>query len=263
MKKLFSLVIPFLIVLTACSSPVLETVTDLLPGEGATTSSEGEVHWGYGDENGPENWGEHFEHCKGKNQSPINISGPNGQDLVNVAFHYESSALKLFNNGHTVQASIDRGYIEFAGFRYNVAQIHFHAPSEHHVEGEPFDAEFHIVHNTGDDYAVIGLLLREGAANPAFDSFINNALTAETQEKEVPDATINLADLLPSVQTTYRYNGSLTTPPCTESVKWLVMTTPVEVSDEQLEKLKSIFEHDNNRPVQQLNDRPLFEDNTP
>ena len=110
--------------------------------------------------------------------------------------------------------------------------------------------------------AVVGILLDEGAENASFAPFINN-LPAEKSDAKDAGATINAADLLPSVQTTYRYTGSLTTPPCSEDVNWNLMTTPVELSSAQLNALESLFEGGNNRPVQALNDRSLVEDNTP
>ncbi len=225
------------------------------------------AHWSYEGEAGPTHWGDldpAYEACgKGKSQSPVDISAPDEQDMVNIAFHYQPSEVNILNNGHTAQVNYDAGsYIELDGVRYDLAQFHYHVPSEHEVNGELFAAELHIVHKNADGgFAVVGLLLQEGAENPAFDPFINN-LPAEKSDVKDAGVKINAAGLLPSVQTTFRYSGSLTTPPCSEGVNWLVMTAPVELSSNQLSKLKSLFEG-NNRPVQPLNDRPLVEDNTP
>ena len=226
------------------------------------------VHWTYEGEEGPDHWGEinpDYAVCgTGKSQSPIDVKAAEGDDLTNISFNYQPSEVNILNNGHTVQVNYDSGsYIELDGVRYDVAQFHYHAPSEHAVDGKLFAAELHIVHKNADGgLAVVGILLDEGAQNDALQPFIEN-LPAE--ESEVADAgvKINAADFLPAVQTTYRYSGSLTTPPCSEGVNWLLMTTPVEISAEQLSALKSLFDHGNNRPVQPLNDRPLVEDNTP
>lgn len=255
--KLFPVI--FLIIasfsLGACAASVEET------------HPTGPVHWTYEGEEGPEHWGEidpAYAVCgTGTSQSPIDISTPNEQDLANITFHYQPSEVNILNNGHTVQVNYDaRSYIELNGVRYDVAQFHYHAPSEHTLNGEVFPAELHIVHQSTDaTLAVIGILLKEGAENQAYQPFINN-LPAEKTDAKDAGVKIHAMDLLPNVQTTFRYSGSLTTPPCTESVNWLVMTTPVELSSAQLSTLDALFE-DNNRPVQELNDRPLFEDSTP
>ncbi len=225
------------------------------------------AHWTYEGEEGPEHWGEidpAYAVCgTGTSQSPIDISTPNEQDLANISFHYQPSEVNILNNGHTVQVNYDAGsYIELNGARYDVAQFHYHAPSEHAIDGKLFAAEIHVVHKNADgQLAVVGILLEDGAENTAFAPFIDN-LPAEKADVKDTGVRINAADFLPAVQTTFRYSGSLTTPPCTEGVNWLVMTTPIELSTTQLSALDVLFE-DNNRPLQELNDRPLAEDSTP
>src|SRR5687768_16303190 len=224
-------------------------------------------HWTYEGEEGPSHWGElneSYATCSvGKSQSPIDVANPSAQDLTNIVFHYQPSKVNILNNGHTVQVNYDAGsYIELDGVRYDIAQFHYHAPSEHEIGGKLFAAELHIVHKSAKGkLAVVGLLLQEGSANAALDPFLNN-LPAEKSEAKDVGVKINVMDFLPSIQTTYRYSGSLTTPPCSEGVSWLVMTTPVELASAQLSKLESLFEA-NNRPVQPLNDRFVIEDNTP
>jgi carbonic anhydrase len=254
---LFVLLIVLLLILNACSSGI----------PSAPTASSSPAHWTYEGEEGPAHWGEldsAYELCgSGKSQSPINISSPGEQDLANIVFHYQPSEVNILNNGHTAQVNYDAGsYIELDGVRYDVAQFHYHAPSEHEIDGKLFPAELHIVHRSADEkLAVVGLLLQEGSANPALDPFINN-LPAEKSDVKDAGVKINVMDFLPGIQTTYRYNGSLTTPPCSEGVSWLVMTTPIELASAQLSKLEGLFEA-NNRPVQPLNDRLLTKDNTP
>lgn len=225
------------------------------------------AHWTYEGEEGPEHWGAidpAYATCgTGKSQSPIDISAPSEKDLTNISFHYQPSEVNILNNGHTAQVNYDAGsYIELDGVRYDVAQFHYHAPSEHTLNGKSFAAELHIVHKSADEkLAVVGLLLNEGAENAAFAPFLDN-LPAEKADAKDAGIKINANDLLPLEQTTFRYSGSLTTPPCSEGVSWLVMTTPVELSAAQLGALEGLFEG-NNRPVQALNDRPLVEDSTP
>ena len=128
--------------------------------------------------------------------------------------------------------------------------------------GKSFAAELHVVHKSADgNLAVVGLLLQDGAENAALAPFIDN-LPAEKADAKDAGVKINATDFLPAVQTTFRYSGSLTTPPCSEGVNWLVMTTPIELSSAQLGAHEALFEA-NNRPVQDLNDRSLVEDNTP
>ena len=224
-------------------------------------------HWTYEGEGGPAHWGEldtAYATCgTGQEQSPVDIVAPSTQDLTNISFHYQPSQLNILNNGHTVQVNYDAGsYIELDDARYDVLQFHYHAPSEHTVNGESFPAELHIVHKNADgNLAVVGVLLKEGAENSAYAPFLNNLPASETEAKNA-GVTIDAAELIPSVQTTYRYDGSLTTPPCSEGVKWLLMTTPVELSAEQLSTLGNLFEK-NNRPVQPLGERMPVEDSTP
>ena len=225
-------------------------------------------HWTYEGEEGPSHWGEldqAYATCgAGKSQSPIDVANPSEQDLTNISFHYEPSEVNILNNGHTVQVNYDAGsYIELDNVRYDVVQFHYHASSEHTIDGESFPAELHIVHKSADgNLAVVGILLKEGTENVAYQPFISN-LPAEKTDPKDAGVKIDAIDLLPSVQTTFRYSGSLTTPPCTEGVNWLLMTTPVELSMQQLTALDSLFESGNNRPVQPMNERTLIEDNTP
>ena len=225
-------------------------------------------HWTYEGEEGPSHWGEldeSYATCSiGKSQSPIDVASPSEEDLTNISFHYQPSEVTILNNGHTVQVNYDPGsYMELDDTRYDVVQFHYHAPSEHTIDGEPFPAELHIVHRKADgELAVVGILLQEGTENAAYQPFISN-LPAETTEPKDAGVKINAIDLLPSLQTTFRYKGSLTTPPCTEGVSWLLMTTPVELSAQQLTALDSLFETGTNRPVQPINDRALVEDTTP
>ncbi|MCB0100441.1 MAG: carbonic anhydrase family protein [Anaerolineales bacterium] len=254
-RSLFVVLFVLIFALSACAPAATEEHTSA-------------PHWTYEGEEGPAHWGDldaSYSACgTGENQSPIDVSAPTDEDLSNIAFYYQPSEVNILNNGHTVQVNYDSGsYIELDGVRYDVAQFHFHAPSEHSVDGKLFAAEIHIVHKSADGaLAVVGILLEEGAQNASYAPFTDN-LPAEQSEASDAGVQINAADMLPAEQTTYRYSGSLTTPPCSEGVNWLLMTTPVQVSAEQLHALESLFEGGNNRPVQPLNDRTLVEDNTP
>lgn len=225
------------------------------------------IHWGYEGEIGPEHWGElsdEYALCSsGLAQSPIDIAQTVPEDLLNIAFNYKPSNLNIVNNGHTIQANCAEGSgIEVDGVRYELLQFHFHAPSEHTINGQFSDMELHLVHKSADgNLAVVGVMLNKGAENAAFAPVFDN-MPAVVDEENNPDALVNTEDLLPEDGLTYRYIGSLTTPPCSENVRWYVMKTPVEVSEAQVAAFEAIF-HNNNRPVQPLNDREVVEDISP
>lgn len=225
------------------------------------------AHWSYSGEAGPSNWGKldpEFSLCAaGSCQSPIDLVDAAGQDLPNPVCNYRAGPVGVVNNGHTVQVNCAAGSILMLdGKQYELAQFHFHAPSEHQVAGRSFDAEVHLVHkNAEGKLAVIGVLIRAGADNAALRGLWPH-LPAEAGPAKAVDVVFNAADLLPSGRASYRYGGSLTTPPCSEGVSWIVMSTPIEMSTAQLSSLKSII-HTNNRPVQPRNGRPLVLDTTP
>jgi len=225
------------------------------------------VHWGYEGEEGPAHWGSlspDYAMCSaGTAQSPIDISSPAQQDVANLVFHYQPTQVSVINNGHTIQVNYDAGsYIESDAVRYNLSQFHFHAPSEHSVNGRLAAGEMHLVHTgAGGKLAVVGVLIEAGAHNPAFDAFWGD-LPARSGPVQQLSAQVNAADVLPATQLANRYGGSLTTPPCTEGVQWSVMVQPIQMSEAQLATFTDLFEG-NNRPVQPLNGRTVVQDTTP
>lgn len=260
--------------LAACS-PVINNLTPANSSESHETNNNSHaVHWSYDGDTGPEHWGtlgdEHNSYAvcgTGTLQSPIDISASNPQDLPNIAFHYQPRELEMKNNGHTVEVNFQQsGYIELDQQQYQTANIHFHAPSEHTINGESFAAELHLVHtreidSTTKEYAVVGILLQAGAENPNYQTFLAQ-LPQQAEQTIVSTELLDASTLLPTTQTSYRYLGSLTTPPCTEGVRWNVLTTPVELSAAQLATLTEVFDH-NNRPVQALHQREISQDITP
>lgn len=247
--------------LVACQQP--ESVRKVASTEG----TDHEVHWSYEGDGSPEHWAalkEDYKTCgTGTEQSPIDLTSETLADLSNVAFHYEESEVKILNNGHAIQINYDTGSsIEVNGETYSLLQVHFHAPSEHAVDGVLYPAEMHLVHqNAKKELAVVGVFITEGAENAAFAPIWENLPGEETKETAT-GMMINATELLPSNQAVFRYGGSLTTPPCSENVLWSVVETPVEMSAQQIEAYTDIFEG-TNRPVQPLNERDLQLDNTP
>ena len=227
-----------------------------------TAHGKEEVHWGYEGENGPENWGKldkFYTLCEqGRKQSPVNLSNPSQKQLSEIIFQYKPTKLNILNNGHTIQVNYDGGsYIETGGITYSLLQFHFHTPSEHKIEDRSSPMEMHLVHEseTGD-LAVIGVMFEVGNTKNILVQ-LWGYLPENEQPEEQFDILVNAAELLPEVRATYQYKGSLTTPPCSENVSWFVMENPIEISEDQLNKFRNIFEL-NNRPVQRLNDRIIF-----
>ncbi|MGR3310783.1 MAG: carbonic anhydrase [Candidatus Brocadiales bacterium] len=225
-----------------------------------------ETHWGYEGEAGPEAWGElspDFALCSnGMNQSPIDISGAAKKNLTDIVFDYRLTTLDILNNGHTIQVNYDKGssiVIDGTG-RYKLKQFHFHAPSEHTVNGKHFAMEMHLVHQSDDgELAVVGVLIEDGIYNWSFIPVWDNLPAGSGEEHHLNNVMVNVKDLLPGNRLYYRYDGSLTTPPCTEGVKWFVLTTPIKLSESQVASFKAIV-HNNNRPVQPLNNREVLMD---
>lgn len=237
----------------------------LLSPHARVSAQEEPVHWTYEGEEGPEHWGEINEDYAlcgaGKTQSPINISSAYSTDIIDISFDYSESALNILNNGHTIQVNYDAGSsITYNGVTYDLLQFHFHHPSEHTVEGVATPLEVHFVHRDADgNLAVVGVMLAEGEADNAAFAAVFASLPAEKSEVETLDATISAADMLPQTATYFTYSGSLTTPPCSEGVRWLVMQEPVTLGAAQIEAFSTIFEL-NARPVQSLNARDILLD---
>ncbi len=221
-------------------------------------------HWSYHGDSGPGNWAElnpKFIFAKiGKNQSPINIitSDALKVDLPKINFHYKNSEIEIINNGHTIEVEPEKGnYIKFDGHKYNLLQFHFHSLSEHTINGKHFPLEVHFVHkDSRGNLSVIGLMIKQGAENKNFAEIWNN-LPFRKANKQKLEATINPIFLLPKSKDYYKYNGSLTTPPCSEGVVWLVLATPIEMSGKQINQFRKIYD-DNYRPVQQQNARNVL-----
>lgn len=247
--------VTFVVVLTLLLSLMLAGV--------ALAQGHGGVHWGYEGEEGPDHWGDlspDFATCgTGKEQSPIDIPASAPINPADISFNYKPTAVTILNNGHTIQVNYDAGSsIEVDGITYNLLQFHFHALSEHTVKGEPADMEMHLVHQNADGgLAVVGVLINKGAENPAFAPVWNHLPAEESEPETISGETVNANDLLPANRTYYRYNGSLTTPPCSEGVKWLLMTAPVELSEAQVAAFEAVM-HDNYRPVQPFNARAFL-----
>jgi carbonic anhydrase len=223
------------------------------------------AHWDYKGPAGPAAWGglkPEFSLCNtGQRQSPIDIRGGLAVDLDPVRFDYQASRFAVVDNGHTVQVNLAAGNtIEVGGKRFELLQFHFHRPSEERIDGRQFEMSLHLVHK--DDQgrlAVVALLFEKGPAHPVLQKVWNN-LPLERNEEAAARTPLELTDLLPADRRYYTYMGSLTTPPCSEGVQWIVMRQPVTVTPEQIEIFARIYPM-NARPVQQLAGRRIIQSN--
>lgn len=223
-------------------------------------------HWGYFGKEGPKYWGElapEFATCKtGKNQSPINLKlkkAVGTTSLPGFDVYYRETALKLINNGHTLQVNVPLGsYIKIKGHRYELLQYHFHTPSEHQRDGFNYPMEMHLVHKDGDgNIAVIAILFQEGEENQTLAELMS-FLPQKLKQQEIHESVkIHPAKFFPADKKFYKYSGSLTTPPCSEGVYWMVFKQPIQASVTQLEKMHEYL-GSNARPVQGQNARTLL-----
>lgn len=231
----------------------------LLSLTSSALASEITPHWGYGGSENPTQWGalsKNFQLCEiGKSQSPINIKNAVVRDPANLSFDYQPSPLVVVNNGHTIQVNYAQGSsVTINGEKFSLLQFHFHTPSEHTVNNKSAALELHLVHrNEAGKLAVIGILLNEGKANALIEEVWKN-IPATGKTNTVSDRIINAANLLPKSKSYYSYSGSLTTPPCSEDVKWNVLVEPITVSEEQIEAFEKIYQVDA-RPIQPTNSR--------
>ncbi len=229
---------------------------------GAALASGG-AHWSYGGHDGPEHWGDlshDYAACKeGKKQSPINISSTENTKLSRINFSYSAEPKEILNNGHTVQVNMKKGsYISVAGKKYNLLQFHFHAPSEHTIDGQPADMVAHFVHQAKDgQLGVVGVLFKKAVKNTkgintqASVTFAKlwKYMPKNAGDKNAIAAGVTAAKLLPIKTPYYHYSGSLTTPPCSENVNWMVLQNSVSVTAEVIDAFSAVI-HKNVRPVQ-------------
>ncbi len=224
-----------------------------------------EVHWSYEGTGGPERWGKlnpEYETCaRGQRQSPIDIKGGARLDLQPIAFDYKPSPLRIVDNGHTVQVNYAEGSsITVAGERYELKQFHFHKPAEERIDGRRFDMVAHLVHRSSEGrLAVIAVRFEaREQSNPFLRALWPHLPLEQGRESAPRDVTIDANAMLPEVRTYFTYIGSLTTPPCTEGVLWLVLKTPVEIAPDQVAVFGKLYSM-NARPVQPAHGRLIKE----
>jgi carbonic anhydrase len=221
----------------------------------ASTESTEKAAWSYDGETGPEHWAplsSDYAACDGSQQSPIDLTDASSAEGPSLQTSYSPAEAEVTDTGHAIQANTTGGTMTIGGTTYDLQQFHVHTPSEHAVDGSRYAGEIHLVHQAGpEQLAVLALFVEEGdgenAPNPSLHDWIQGTDTTLTYDASA---------LLPSSQSYYTYEGSLTTPPCSEIVRWVVLDTPIQASSAQLDTLRAQYDG-NARPLQSLNDRTL------
>ena len=239
--------------------------TALTAGLPVAQSDEPPVHWGYTGATGPEHWASEdpsFALCgAGKHQSPVDIEEARTESLPPIEFAYQPIPLTVTDTGHSFQVSAPAGSggFTFGGDRYDLVQIHFHRPSEEKVHGHHAAMEAHLVHkNAKGGLAVVAVLIHQGEPNAFLKPVFDHLPAKGTKEATVAGATVNPNEFLPAQRGYYTFDGSLTTPPCSEHVLWIVFKSPVSASASQVQQFAARYPNDA-RPVQPLNDRTVVQ----
>ena len=227
--------------------------------------AEEHAHWSYSGETGPAHWASEdaaYATCgSGKHQSPIDIEKTTVESLPPIEFAYKPFPLTVTDTGHSFQVNVPPGSggISIGADHYDLVQFHFHRPSEEEIHGHQESMVAHLVHkNASGELAVVAVLIHSGEPNAFLKEVFDHFPPKGTTETKVPGATLDLAELLPQQRGYYTFDGSLTTPPCTEHVRWFVLKHPVRASAHQVQQFAARYPHVA-RPVQALNDRTVEE----
>ncbi|WDJ94111.1 carbonic anhydrase [Xanthomonas campestris] len=229
-----------------------------------TTQHDGH-EWGYTGPEGAEHWAELAKEnalCgNGQQNSPIDLKDAIDATLGKLQLDYGAVPLVVRNTGHSIQLDLHAGgTMRVGGKQYDALQLHFHHPSEHLLNGRRFPMEAHIVHQGPDGtLGVLAIFFETGKANPAFQRVLDAMPNDKNQTRQVADALVHASDFLPPAtqRSFYRYEGSLTTLPCSETVDWVVLSQPVQVSREQINAFERVYPF-NARPLQPLDRRFLL-----
>lgn len=219
-------------------------------------------NWDYG-ENGPSKWGTldpNWKLCAtGQSQSPINIVSTETTKVKNtLSFNYKNNSKNIQNNGHSLQINFQNsGFASIENKDFELVQFHFHTPSETHVNGKTYPLEIHLVHqNDKKELLVVSVLVEEGDFHPEFEKIVK--IMPSKVGSEVKLKGFKVDALLPKQKGYYEFMGSLTTPPCSENVTWVVLKQSIQASKEQIQKVHDII-HDDARNIQPTNHRLIKE----
>jgi carbonic anhydrase len=228
--------------------------------------SEWKTQWGYQGAIGPDHWGAlapEYAACNGKEQSPIDIRETKKASLPPLRFDYKSGPLAIDNNGLTIRVNYPPGrsgdFLIVGDTRYQLVQFHFHRPSEEYIGGKQYPMVLHLVHKSSDGkIAIVAVMVNPGNANTTVQQLWDHMPMTPGPDQLIPGVEVNPATLVPQSTAYYTYEGSLTAPPCTEGITWIVLKMPIEISPAQIEAFAKLFPHDV-RPTQPLNGRVVQE----
>ena len=224
----------------------------------APASAHGQ-HWSYDGPTGPRYWGRidpAYAACDtGQQESPIDLSNAIDAEIGALDIHWRPLPGRVFDTGHAIQVETATGSnMTMGGQGYQLLQFHVHQPSEHLLNGHRYPLEIHFVHTAPDgSLAVVGVFAEQGTANPVLQAVLDAAKSRPEAERP----TLDLNGMLPEARDYFRYEGSLTTPPCSEVVNWAVLGSPITVSTAQIEAFGRLHPG-NTRPLQPLNRRFLL-----
>lgn len=251
-RRVIVLILTFSVVLSlgACSSSNSDDSDDPIA-----------LAWDYGAGSlGPSNWASlqsSFALCgSGAEQSPIDILDDPIEDSPRWMFDWKASTLKITNDARNIHVIYDNGSsIDVSGVEYGLKSFHFHVTSEHLYQGNPFDGEIHFVHeNSSGNVAVVAVWITEGTENKLFSIILANMPIVDDETFDDPTKFVRALEYLPESRNYFQYNGSLSEPPCTESVTWIVLQQPIELSFNQILSFRNVL-GENVRPLQSLNGR--------
>ncbi|MCX7898100.1 MAG: carbonic anhydrase family protein [Rhodocyclaceae bacterium] len=250
--------------LLATSGPRAQRTKPAEPRETGKPEATPTIAWGYAGAGAPENWSKlkpEYALCgSGKRQSPIDIRGAIRVDLEPIKFDYKPTQFRITDTGHTIEVEVASGNtLTLTGKTYELQRIHFHRPSEERIQGKAFEMSAHFVHQSYEgDFAIVAVLMEKGSEHPQVQTLWNYMPLEVGMGVEPPGVVIDLAKLLPERREYYTYMGSLTTPPCSEGVLWLVLKQPIAVSPEQIAIFARLYPM-NARPVQPTHGRLIKE----
>ncbi|WP_375179707.1 carbonic anhydrase [Enterococcus rotai] len=247
-KLLITVMFSSSLFVTACTQQTQTKTSESSSHIEESTQKKEDNHFEYGKQ---ENW----QQISGKMQSPIDIPRTSVEKMKEngtIEVDYSTKITKAENNGHSIQVT-DSGTATINQRQFELSQFHFHAESEHTIDGNHYPLEAHFVNQAQDGrLAVIAVFFEEGVDNKGFQEVLDDVSDGKKTE------ILDIQSMFPENKSYYHYLGSLTTPPLTENVEWYILKNPVQVSKNQIKKFQEFYDH-NNRNIQSLNNRVILE----